>query len=83
MGLSDSPEATAFSRPQATIPLEASTWVTCAPAAAQARVAPPVYPNRFSTLTGRPACRIIAVMASQFTACSGNRPVCLKPMGLR
>ena len=32
----------AFSLAHVTIPLEASTWVTCAPAAAAARVAPPV-----------------------------------------
>ena len=39
--------------------------------------------DRFSTLTGRPALRIMSAIRSQFTACSGNRPVCLKPMGFR
>ena len=42
IGLSISPEDVAFSFAHATMPLEASTWVTCAPAAAAARVAPPV-----------------------------------------
>ena len=36
------PAEAAFSFAQVTIPLEASTWVTLAPAAAAARVAPPV-----------------------------------------
>ena len=37
-GLSESPESAAFSLAQATIPLEASTWQTEAPAFAQAKV---------------------------------------------
>ena len=37
--------------------------------------------NRFSTRMGRPAFRIFSMAKSQFTACSGNRPVCLKFMG--
>ena len=39
MGASESPEAAAFSFAQVTIPLEASTWVTLAPAAAAAAAA--------------------------------------------
>ncbi len=58
MGLSPKPDSAAFSLAQATIPLEASTWQTEAPASAQARVAPPVYANRLSTFTGRFAARI-------------------------
>ena len=42
MTASPRPEAAAFSFAQPTMPLEASTWVTWAPAAAAARVAPPV-----------------------------------------
>ena len=42
IGLSISPEDCAFSLAHATIPLEASTCVTLAPAAAHASVAPPV-----------------------------------------
>ena len=42
MGASPRPEEAAFSLAQPTMPLEASTWVTWAPAAAAARVAPPV-----------------------------------------
>ena len=42
IGASPSPEDAAFSFAQPTMPLEASTWVTCAPAAAAASVAPPV-----------------------------------------
>ncbi len=42
MGALPSPEAAAFSLAQPTMPFEASTWVTAAPAAAAARVAPPV-----------------------------------------
>ena len=42
MGRSARPLATALSLPHATMPLEASTWQTVAPAAAQASVAPPV-----------------------------------------
>lgn len=42
MGASERPEAAAFSLAQLTIPLEASTWVTLAPAEAAAKVAPPV-----------------------------------------
>ena len=36
------------------MPFEASTCVTAAPAAAAARVAPPVYAKRFNTFTSRP-----------------------------
>ena len=42
IGASFKPEETAFSFAQFTIPFEASTCVTCAPAAAAASVAPPV-----------------------------------------
>ena len=42
IGASDRPEEWAFSFAQVTIPLEASTWVTLAPASAAASVAPPV-----------------------------------------
>ena len=31
---------------------------------------------------GRPAARILRPYQAQFTACSGNTPVCLKPVGL-
>ena len=67
-GRSASPEDWAFSLAQATMPLEASTWVTLAPALAAARVAPPVYANRFRTLTGRLASRILAPNQSQLAA---------------
>ena len=40
-----------------------------------------LYPFGFSTLTGRPARLICSWANSQFTACSGKRPVCLKFMG--
>lgn len=40
--LSDNPEEATFSFAHATIPLDASTCVTLAPAAAAASVAPPV-----------------------------------------
>lgn len=52
-------------------------------AAAAAKVAPPVYANRFNTLTGRPADLIFSENQSQFTACSGNNPVCLKLKGFK
>ena len=42
MGRPSSPESLALSRAQETIPLEASTWTTSAPALEQAKVAPPV-----------------------------------------
>ena len=83
MGLSARPEEAAFSRAHWVMPLEASTWHTLAPAAAAASVAPPVYANRFKMLTGRPAARTFSMIKSQFAACSGNRPVCLKAMGFR
>ena len=54
-----------------------------APAAAAAKVAPPVYAKRFSTFTGRPALRILLPNQSQFTACSGKSPVCLKLKGFK
>ncbi len=41
-GRSARPESSAFSRAQATARLEASTWVTAAPAAAITRLATPV-----------------------------------------
>ena len=31
---------------------------------------------------GRPAARIFFAYQAQLTACSGNTPVCLKPVGL-
>lgn len=77
------PEERAFSFAHATMPLEASTWVTCAPAAAAASVAPPVYAKRFKTLTGRCEFFISPENQSQFAACSGNNPVCLKLKGFR
>ena len=48
------PLLTAFSLAHVTMPFEASTCVTAAPAAAAARVAPPVYAKRFNTFTSRP-----------------------------
>ena len=42
IGLSDNPEESTFFFAHATIPLDASTCVTLAPAAAAASVAPPV-----------------------------------------
>ena len=49
---SERPDAAAFSFAQFTIPLEASTWVTCAPAAAAARVAPPVLAKENAAASG-------------------------------
>src|SRR5690606_31826016 len=82
--LSARPDRARFSFALVTIPLEASTWQTSAPACAAATVAPPVYANRFSTLTlwpSLPARFILAAIHFQLTACSGKRPVCLKPVG--
>ena len=64
------------------MPLAASTWQTLAPAARAATVAAPVYAKRFRTLTGLSEPRILRMMKSQFAACSGKMPVCLKFMGL-
>ncbi|CDE06048.1 unknown [Anaerotruncus sp. CAG:390] len=86
IGASASPESAAFCFACATIPLAASTWHTAAPAAAAATVAPPVYAKRLRTFTLLPdltASPMISENQSQFTACSGKRPVCLKPIGLR
>ena len=35
----------------------------------------------YSSFISRPAFFILSDMKSQFTACSGNNPVCLKPVG--
>ena len=55
------------------------------PAAKQATVAPPVYANKFKTLTSLCSSletfEILFIIQSQFTACSGNTPVCLNPIG--
>ena len=59
-----------------------STWQTFAPADRHATVAPPVYANRFSTSIGLPAFEIRSIILAQFTACSGNSPVCLNPISL-
>ena len=80
-GLSESPLSRAFSLPHSTMFLTASRWQTLAPAAAQASVAPPVYANRLSTFISRPAPVMSFLQSSQFTACSGKRPVCLNPVG--
>ena len=77
------PEALAFSLAQFTIPFDASTWVTLAPALAAAQVAPPVYANKFNTLIGRFAFLINSENQSQLVACSGKRPVCLKLKGFK
>ena len=82
MGAAESPERAAFSRAALTIPFDASTCTTEAPAFAAATVAPPVYANRLSTFMGLPAFFMREENHSQFTACSGKSPVCLKPMGL-
>ena len=86
--MSERLDEAAFSFAHATIPLEASTWVTLAPAAAQARVAPPVYAKRFRTLTGFSGFAftrsdINLPNQSQLAACSGNTPVCLKLKGFK
>src|SRR5688572_1369309 len=97
MGAFPSWLSAAFSRHHFTMPSAASTWHTVAPAFAAATVAAPVYPKRFSTLTERESSRgaalaafrplapraaeIFVVIHSQFTACSGNNPVCLKEVG--
>ena len=84
IGASASPDDAAFSFAQVTIPLDASTWVTAAPALAAAHVAPPVYANRFNTLISFLGEFFISSLnQSQLTACSGNRPVCLKLNGFR
>ena len=80
------PERRAFSPARSTMPFAASTCVTSAPDLAHATEAPPVYAKRFKTFTfssGRADMRAAMSerMASQLTACSGNSPVCLKPMG--
>ena len=67
-----------------TMPFEASTWHTAAPAFAKAAVAPPVYPNRFSISGLRPSAiapETALYIHSQLAACSGNSPVCLNPIG--
>ena len=46
------------------------------------RSRPGIEPNKFKTFTGRPAAPIFCMANSQFTACSGKIPVCLKPMVL-
>src|SRR3712207_3052234 len=79
--LSLNPDNSKFSLAQFTIPFAASTWHTSAPALAQATLAPPVYANRFKTFIGLFALDIFSIIQSQFAACSGNRPVCLKPVG--
>ena len=62
--------------------LAPSTWHTVAPALRHTTDAAPVYPNRLSTLTCLPAPSMSRDILSQFTACSGKSPVCLKPMSL-
>ena len=82
------PEDVAFSLAHAMIPLDASTCVTCAPAAAHARVAPPVYAKRLRTFICLLASFSLAFFImpenqSQLAACSGNIPVCLKLKGFK
>ena len=74
------PHSLRFSPAHCTMPFAASTCVTKAPSFAQAQVAPPVYPNRLSTFMPG-LLRIRERIQSQLTACSGNSPVCLKPVG--
>ena len=80
-GASESPDAAAFSFAHVTMPFDASTRVTLAPADAAASVAPPVYAKRFKTFTGLFAFFIFSPNQSQFTACSGKSPVCLNLNG--
>ena len=63
-----------------------------APFTAAASVAPPVYAKRFNTLTGVSSPFLIRFSfsvfirfpnQSQFVACSGKRPVCLKLNGFK
>ena len=84
IGASARPDDAAFSFAQVTIPLEASTCVTVAPAFAAAHVAPPVYAKRLRTfISFFGEFFISSLNQSQFAACSGKRPVCLKLNGFR
>ena len=84
IGASASPEDTAFSFAHVTMPFEASTWVTAAPALAAAQVAPPVYANKFNTFISFSGDFLISSEnQSQLAACSGNKPVCLKLNGFK
>ena len=80
-GFSDKPDDAILSFAHVVIPFELSTWHTDAPAKAHATVAPPVYANKFSTFIFLFEFLILFIIQSQFTACSGNNPVCLKPIG--
>ena len=40
-----------------------------------------VYANKFNTFISLPEFFILFIIQSQFTACSGNSPVCLNPIG--
>ena len=81
-GFSCNPEDITFSFAHVVIPFELSTWHTDAPADKQLTVAPPVYANKFNTFIGLLADLILFIIQSQLTACSGNSPVCLNPIGL-
>ena len=80
-GLSFNPDDTTFSLAHSIIPFELSTWHTDAPADKHATVAPPVYANKFRTFIGLLLFEILLIIQSQLTACSGNNPVCLNPIG--
>ena len=80
-GLSAKPDDVTFSFAHVVIPFELSTWHTDAPADKHATVAPPVYANKFNTFIGLLADFILFIIQSQLTACSGNNPVCLNPIG--
>ena len=69
-----------FSLHQLTLPFDASTWHTFAPAKAAETVAAPVYPKRLITFAAFFSF-IISAIQSQFAACSGKSPVCLNPVG--
>src|SRR6476646_6873798 len=77
-GASASIESSALRLAQATAGFDASTWATRAPALAQARDAPPVYPNSDSTSGGRPSRSAVIVVArdsqDHVAACSGKTP---------
>ena len=80
-------DESAFSFAQVTIPLDASTCVTFAPASADAIVAPPVYAKRFNTFISFVKVSILFLQYSyikfQLIACSGKTPVCLNVNGFK
>src|SRR3989338_637190 len=65
--------------PHSLLCFEASTCMTCAPFFAATMLAMPVYPNKFRT-RGLFKALTHSSSHSQFAACSGKTPVCLKPV---